>query len=156
MQIINEVPIAGKRVLIRVDFNVPIKDGQVGDDTLIQIKPFNLRSQPESVFRQLTGQGRGQRGGAARDPGSLLVAAWIGQDLRSPGILIEQPVGFILGKRTQPRLGDQLADTGLVVGPDPAGTQVQPVLAIRAATHPIAGIDQQIVGSGLVQKSGSA
>ena len=36
LPLIGNEPVAGKRVLVRVDFNVPMHDGEITDDTRIQ------------------------------------------------------------------------------------------------------------------------
>ncbi len=39
-----DLDLAGKRVLIRADLNVPVKDGKVTSDARIRASPANYRS----------------------------------------------------------------------------------------------------------------
>src|ERR1700756_3014684 len=72
---INEVDLRGKRVFIRVDFNVPLKDGVVTDDTRIRETIPTLRLAIQKGGRLILASHLGRPKGGPDPRYSLLPAA---------------------------------------------------------------------------------
>jgi phosphoglycerate kinase len=98
MRFVNEAEVYGKRVLLRVDFNVPVADGQVSDDTRIRAVLPTIRYLIDNHARTiiLAHQGRPKGEGYERKFTLAPIANALGS-------LIKQDVQLthdILGKQT--------------------------------------------------------
>lgn len=84
----------GKRVLVRVDFNVPIKDGEVGDDTRIAAAMPTLRYLLEKRARLILMSHLGRPKGGPESKYSLRpVAKRLERLLRQPVVFANDCVG---------------------------------------------------------------
>jgi phosphoglycerate kinase len=107
---VNDVEVSGKRVLVRVDFNVPIKDGRVGDDTRIQAAlptiQYLLDHQAAIILCSHLGRPKGE----VKPEYSLKpVAAHLGRILNKPVAFAQDCIGPVAEKAAgELKLGDIL------------------------------------------------
>ncbi|MDR1422636.1 MAG: phosphoglycerate kinase [Coriobacteriales bacterium] len=98
MKLVNEADLAGRRVLLRVDFNVPVVDGKVSDDTRIRAVLPTIRYLIDNRARVIVAahQGRPKGEGYERSHTLAPVAHALGKLLKQEVCLTHD----ILGKQT--------------------------------------------------------
>ena len=94
MTLVDALPIEGKRVLMRVDFNVPLEDGQVADDSRIQAALKSIRNVLERGGRLILVSHLGRPKGQVNEALSLAPAGERLAELLDQEILLSDlPVG---------------------------------------------------------------
>jgi phosphoglycerate kinase len=98
MRLVNEAEVAGKRVLLRVDFNVPVAEGKVSDDTRIRAVLPTMRYLIDNQARVIVIAHQGRPGGEGYERRYTLapIAYALGKLLRQEVRLTHD----ILGKQT--------------------------------------------------------
>jgi phosphoglycerate kinase len=91
---IRDIDVRGKRVLVRVDFNVPVKEGKVGDDTRIRAALPTLEYLLENGAALILCSHLGRPKGEVKSEFSLRpVAEYLGNLLGKPVAFAEDCIG---------------------------------------------------------------
>ena len=126
---VRDIDVVGKRVLVRVDFNVPLKEGSIKDDTRIRAALptiIYLRSKAAKVIltSHLGRPKNGPEDGLKMDPVAARLSELLGAPVRKMDQLIRSRSGG-RGRRYE---------TG---GRDPSGEL--PLRSAREEERPVAG-----------------
>ncbi len=109
---IADVDVASKRVLMRVDFNVPIRDGQITDDRRIRMALDTIKSVTDRGGRLILISHLGRPDGNGPEPGLSLkpTADRLGQLLGKPVDFVNACIGPAVKERVE-----ALQDGGVVM-----------------------------------------
>ena len=134
-QTIEQVDVAGKRVLMRVDFNVPLNNGVITDDRRIQTALPSIRSVIDrggklTLMSHLgRPKGEGEEPQYSLKPVALRLAelldrpVYFGDDDQNADIVLLENVRFDVGEKTGSRMfSEKLASLGDIYCNDAFGT----------------------------------
>jgi phosphoglycerate kinase len=93
-KMVTDLQVSGRKVLVRVDFNVPIKDGQVGDDTRIQaaLPTINYLLEQDAAVILCSHLGR-PKGEVKPEMSLRPVAEYLGTLIDAPVFFAEDCIG---------------------------------------------------------------
>ena len=134
---VRDADVAGKRVLVRVDFNVPLEDGRVADDTRIRaalptIELLLERGGSEVVLMSHLGRPKGEDPALSLEP----VRAWLRELVPDERVRLLENTRFDAGEtKNDPELATELAAHGDVYVNDAFGSAHRAHASTEGVAH---------------------